>query len=907
MRSFKVSCRVTVLSAFLVLMLFAVNGVMAQNASWTIMVYIEGDNNLEGDALADIQEMEQIGSSDEVNIIVQIDRAEDYSDGDGDWTQARRYRIEQDTTGITLTEFVEAKFSDPASVRLSTPPLEDLGEINNGDPNTLIDFALWSAENYPADKYGLILWNHGGTWIGGFGGDESTVDHDGINMPELDFALDSITSSMGQNFEFIGFDTCLMGGYEVFSMLAKYSNFAAGSEELEPGFGWFYTPVVEALVNDPSIGGDALSVSVVESYMAFYNEVWVEFTGETYADFFGGDVYGQTAVDLSLMADLEDALSAFSAVASANMDSSLTAAIADARTNTQMFMLSQPDDAPAFGSADLKHFMMLLLRFSSNAEVNDAAQGVIDAVDNMVLAHEQTNMDGAHGISIYFPANQKLYETQGLNQRYANEVPYMADWVQFLESYYGLANSVAEEAGGRIEVTEQYFNEGAVNTIIPPTFAFEFEGVNLVSLTFSAILTTEDGDEVMLDQSPLTSSSVSEDGEELALIEDGLNLSQFTWAVDMPVITDGVTSVPTVLLSEAQDDSAVVTGEYTFASSDETIDAYAIFEFETAQAVKYLGVNESENGGQPFEITTSAGDTFVPTWRFFDEEGNIELVSSGERLMIGPEPLSFTFEPAISGNYELYFVIEDAAGNVYFDVVEVEVDNDDVDTTYRGANDIALGYSTVIPFSWGDSTDVERDDGSFYTIYGDNEGKISIIWEFYDAFDLGDMDEVVAEYLDTYTFEVSEPFEVYFDLAELDGIAYDYYSETEDGAPIYGVVAYTAYADTGIGYLIDYTIATDEPTDEDYEYFGQILVDTFFFEPIAPPEDTGDMGDDMMDDTSAGATIESVIADYGFTVAEFDEAIAESGYTAALLQEEVDQGIYSVDQFIIDFFEFEDE
>jgi len=901
-----VSRRVVALGVLLFLALLTVNGVMAQDASWTIMVYIEGDNNLEGDALADIQEMEQIGSTDDVNIIVQVDRAEDYSDGDGDWTQARRFRVEQDNIGVTIFDIVDQKFSDPASVRLSTPPLEDLGEINNGDPNTLIDFALWTVDNYPADKYGLVLWNHGGTWIGGFGGDESTVDHDSMDMLELDFALDSITSSIGRNFEFIGFDTCLMGGFEVFSLLAKYSNYAAGSEELEPGFGWYYTPVVELLVTDPSIDGGVLADSVVDSYMAFYNEVWVELSGETYSDFYGGDVYGQTAVDLSLMIDLTDALDTFSAVAVENMDNDLTAAIADARSNTQMFMLSQPDAADEFGSADLKHFMLLLQRFSSNSGVNDAAQGVIDAIDNVVIDHQQTNLDDAHGISIYFPANQRLYESNGLNERYATEVPYMQTWAEFLETYYGIANSVAEASGGRIEITESYFNDGEVSSLVPPTFVYEYEGVNLVSHSFAAILQLPNGRELMIEETPLFSGTITEDGEELALIEDGLNLSQFTWVADMPVITDGDVSVPTVLLSETGDESAVVTGDYTFASSEETISAYAVFDLETTQAVKYLGVNQSENGGQPFEITTSAGDTFSPTWRFFNEEGELELESSGEILVIGDEALYFTYEPAPSGEYELYFLIEDAAGNVYFDTVEVLVNNDDVDLTYRGANDISLGYSTVVPFEWGVSVDVVRDDGSTYTVFSDDEGRVTVLWEFYEAFDLSEMDGAANEYIGLYANEVFEPYDVYFELAEVDGIAYEYTAQTEAGDDAYGVVVYTVMPETGYGYLIDYMVVTDDPTDEEFAYLDEIINQTFFFEPLADSDETDNFGGMTSDEMVGGDTVESIIIEYGYTVEEFNEEIAETGYTVAELQAEIDDGIYSIDEFIVDFFEFED-
>ena len=45
-----------------------------QDAAWTVMVYLDGDNNLEADALTDFAEMSKVGSSDRIKIVVQLDR-----------------------------------------------------------------------------------------------------------------------------------------------------------------------------------------------------------------------------------------------------------------------------------------------------------------------------------------------------------------------------------------------------------------------------------------------------------------------------------------------------------------------------------------------------------------------------------------------------------------------------------------------------------------------------------------------------------------------------------------------------------------------------------------------------------------------------------------------------------------
>jgi len=104
---------------------------------------LAGDNNLEGAGIDDFLEMSSVGSSSAVNIVVQFDRIPGYDDSYGDWTSCKRFCV---TPGMTPT---------PANA------ISDLGECNMGDPNTLDEFVMWATTDYPADKYALILWNHG--------------------------------------------------------------------------------------------------------------------------------------------------------------------------------------------------------------------------------------------------------------------------------------------------------------------------------------------------------------------------------------------------------------------------------------------------------------------------------------------------------------------------------------------------------------------------------------------------------------------------------------------------------------------------------------------------------------------------------------------------------------------------
>ena len=119
--------------------------------SWLIMVYIDGDNNLESYAIDDFLEMASVGSTADVSIVVQMDRIAGYSTEYEDWTGCARFAIEQgDTPVLANAEY----WPDESKEK----------EVDMGDPQTLEDFVDWAMQTYPASHYALVLWNHGGGW-----------------------------------------------------------------------------------------------------------------------------------------------------------------------------------------------------------------------------------------------------------------------------------------------------------------------------------------------------------------------------------------------------------------------------------------------------------------------------------------------------------------------------------------------------------------------------------------------------------------------------------------------------------------------------------------------------------------------------------------------------------------------
>ena len=125
----------------------------SKSGSWTVMLYQDADDQvLEQDVFTDFNEAERVGSTDAVHIVAQLDRFRGAYTGDGNWTCTRRYYVTQDNDLNAIHSQLVA----------------DLGEANMSDPATLVDFAAWAVQTFPADHYVLILSDHGMGWPGGW-------------------------------------------------------------------------------------------------------------------------------------------------------------------------------------------------------------------------------------------------------------------------------------------------------------------------------------------------------------------------------------------------------------------------------------------------------------------------------------------------------------------------------------------------------------------------------------------------------------------------------------------------------------------------------------------------------------------------------------------------------------------
>jgi len=365
---------------------------------WTFMVYLDGDNDLEEAGIDDFMEMSSALSPvmTDLNVVVQFDRIPGYSTAHGNWVDCNRFLV------------------TPGMIPTAGNAVQNIGEVNMGDPATLVDFVIWTMSNYPAKHYALVLWDHGSGWksqgvpqVKGICWDD-TNSYDYLTSPQLDSALADIFSTSGVVLDIVGFDACVMGMAEIFYLIAPYAHVGIASEQTEPFDGWPYDLFLDDLGSNPSMTRDSLATLIVTEYMNSYG-----FAGqETLSAMHSMQVRNPT---------LASAVSEFS---TAMMASGEWANIASARAQTEEF-----DEL----IIDLYHFAQEVKAKVTDPTVQAKAQDVMDAIDLALIAEGHGALHpNAHGMSIYFPCTHGGYWPS-----YETELDFTADtlWDEFLNWY----------------------------------------------------------------------------------------------------------------------------------------------------------------------------------------------------------------------------------------------------------------------------------------------------------------------------------------------------------------------------------------------------------------------------------------------------------------------------------------
>jgi hypothetical protein len=370
---------------------FAAN-VKEQVKEWNFLVFLNGVNSLDAFGTLNLNQMESVGSSDKVNIIVQW--------GSLERSDVQRLLVQKDNDTDNVT----------------SPVVQNLGSVDMGDWHQLVNFAQWAHANYPAKHTMLIVWNHGSGWHRpevrplDISYDERTGNV--ITTEQLGQAMQQISADLGKKVDVYASDACLMAMVEVADEMANSTDYFVGSQDLEPGEGIPYDVFLTSWMANPLMAPKDLAKLLSKEYKAAYT----------------GGIYGDQPVTMSVY-DMKELPAYRQAI----------------QKMTQEMLKMSPDQLKTAKAAiqETKYFHDLdyrdLMDFTNRLEkASILTKSVADfrsAQQRFVVANDQNQDNVSFGLSIWLPdslANYNAYAGRYQDLSFNKNT----GWKQFLEKLY---------------------------------------------------------------------------------------------------------------------------------------------------------------------------------------------------------------------------------------------------------------------------------------------------------------------------------------------------------------------------------------------------------------------------------------------------------------------------------------
>ena len=360
-------------------------------ASWTFMVYLDADNNLDPFGPANIQQMSSgLTPEANLNVIVLMDRLNQ---------PAYLYKVTHNKAEVILS----------------------LGEVDMGSPQTLAWFVKYTLKNYEAQHYILDLWDHGGGYRG-ICWDDSSGNH--LSPHDVETALAESEKKYRTKIDIVGFDACLMGMIEVCYELKDVSNIVIGSEMLIPGYGWPYESLMQYLSTNSNVDPYTLSKEIVNEYVSYYATMQSTYFVQL------------SAIDETSVPKMAESLNSFANYLSQNINT-YKGTIADARAETQQKFIM--GTMGAYYYIDLYKFTYILQEKAENETLDSLASNLMENITAIVFAEEhikpQGNLDTKQfGLTINFPPNAQAYSSK--YETYVQCFTTETTWLNLLMTYY---------------------------------------------------------------------------------------------------------------------------------------------------------------------------------------------------------------------------------------------------------------------------------------------------------------------------------------------------------------------------------------------------------------------------------------------------------------------------------------
>ncbi len=379
----------------------------------TILVYMCGTDLESRSSMAtnDLQEMAAATIGQNVNIIV-------YTGGCKKWQNSI---VSNSTNQIYQVQSGGLK-------RLIT----DDGAKPMTDPETLSSFIKWGKNNFPANRYALIFWDHGGGSVQGYGYDEKYASAGAMDLAEISQAL----KAGGIQYDFIGFDACLMATAETALMLDPYADYMIASEETEPGIGWYYTNWLTKLSQNTSMPTIEIGKNIVDDFTS------------ACASSCRGQKTTLSVIDLAEFSNtVPEKLSAFSKSITSMIKAKEYQTVSDARYTTREFAQSSRID------------QVDLVNLAENMGTTEGKE--LSSVLKGAVKYNKTssNMTNAYGVSIYFPYQRAQYVDTMV--RTYDKIGMDEDYAECIRAFAKLETTGQIAAGGSSSAMSSLFGGGS--------------------------------------------------------------------------------------------------------------------------------------------------------------------------------------------------------------------------------------------------------------------------------------------------------------------------------------------------------------------------------------------------------------------------------------------------------------
>lgn len=366
----------------------------------TIMIYMIG-SDLETEGRAGTNDIKEIidaeYNTEDVNIVLYIGGAKKWHMSEIDENENAIFEIEDD------------KLKKVKSYKLKP--------MNN--KNTLTEFIDYTYENYDSKKYSLILWDHGGGPIWGYGKDENDKSGSLMSIKDIDEALNNSELIKNEKLEFLGFDACLMSSIEIANAYKEEAEYLIAAAEIEPGDGWDYHFLNE-------INKETTSVEIGIHIIDYYHKFYVENPSGIYGYYYTPSVT-LSLIDLSKIDTLVASVNDLFGAIEPNISVSTYNTIARSASRTKIYGTEGYD----------------LLDLYSLVNGFEGYQSKVGEVQNSIrsaVVYHKTNIGGCTGLSIYFPVDTRTIYNELLNEYGYKDVAISETYTTFLNNYIKISN-----------------------------------------------------------------------------------------------------------------------------------------------------------------------------------------------------------------------------------------------------------------------------------------------------------------------------------------------------------------------------------------------------------------------------------------------------------------------------------